>query len=57
MISRVNSMRFPHRGWKEHAFPRRRARQRGTDGQKKWTDMSAMGGGQLINDLTKAGGD
>lgn len=34
-LSRVNSMRFPHRGWKEHAFPRRRARQRGTDGQKK----------------------
>lgn len=45
-------------GWKEHAFSRRRARQRGTDGQKKkWTDMSAMGGGRLINDLTKAGGD
>lgn len=51
----VNSIHFSCRGNKRHASFRCRARQRGTDGQKNYTDTSAMGGDQLINDLTKAG--
>jgi len=48
-------MHFSCRENKICASSRRRARQRGTDGQKNYADTSAMGGDRLINDLTKAG--
>lgn len=50
-----SSMHFSCRENKICASSRRRARQRGTDGQKNYADTSAMGGDRLINDLTKAG--